>query len=134
MENRKLSGLVFDLERNWETLSKIRDGVEAQLNHAMREKIAAEAKLAENMRQGLTDEFVKTALEHSAAQIDREKAEEDRAVARKERELAEIERQNATQERVAAEEERKEAQLHRVIDLTWKCDQNRFQAGKCHLL
>lgn len=139
MENRKLSDLIFDLERNWETLSKIRDGVEAQLNHGMREKIAAEAKLAADMRQGLTDEFVRTALERSAAQIDREEAEEerikaelDRAAAQKDRELAETERRNAAQERVAAEEERKEAHLHRITDLTWKCKQNRVQAGISH--
>ena len=135
MENRKLSSLIWDLERNWERLSKIRDGVEAQLNHGMRERIAAEADLAENMRQGLTDEFIQTALERSAAQIDRETAEEERtkaemerAAAQKDRELAEIERQNAAQERTAAEDERKEAHTHRVIDLTWKDDQNRFQA------
>jgi hypothetical protein len=138
LENRKLSGLIFDLGRNWETLSKIRDGVEAQLNHGMREKIAAEAKLAEDMRQGLTAEFIKTALERSAAQIDREIAEEERqkaelerAAAQKDRELAETERQNASQERAAAEDERKDAHLHRITDLTWKCEQNRFQAGIC---
>jgi hypothetical protein len=136
MENRKLSGLIFDLERNWETLSKIRDGVEAQLNHGMQEKIAVEAKLAENMRHVLTEEFVKTAWERSAAQIDREMAEEERikaemerAAAQKDREFAEIERRNAAQERVAAEEERKQANLFRVDDLTWKCEQNRFQSG-----
>jgi hypothetical protein len=102
----------------------------------MREKIAVEARLAEGMRQGLTDEFIKTALERSATQIERVKAEEerlkaeaDRVAAQKDRELAETERQNAAEERVAAEEERKKAHLHRVTDLTWKGEQNRFQAG-----
>jgi hypothetical protein len=141
MENRKLSGLIFDLEKNWNTLSKIRDGVEAQLNHGMRKKIATEARLAKEMRQGLTDEFIKAALERSAAQIEREKAEEerlkaesDREAAQKDRELAEAERRNAAQERMAAEEERKEAQLHRITDLTWKCAQNQFQAGIFYIL
>ena len=140
IENRKLASLIFELENNWNTLSKIRDGVEAQLNHEMRSKIAAEAELAGGMRRTLTDEFIKTALERSATQMERDKAEEerlkaevDRAAAQKERELAETERQNAAEERAAAEEERKNAHLHRVNDLRWKCEQNRFQASNFHI-
>ncbi|KAH7364600.1 hypothetical protein BKA65DRAFT_141598 [Rhexocercosporidium sp. MPI-PUGE-AT-0058] len=136
MENRKLAGLVTELERNWVTLSRIRDGVEAQLNKTMRETIAAEATLAEGTKQSLTVEFVKTALERSAAQIEREKAEEergkaeaDRLAAQKDRELAQVERQKAAEEREAAEVERRDAQSHRVTDLTWKTEQMRVQAG-----
>ncbi|KAL5320545.1 hypothetical protein ACEPPN_011354 [Leptodophora sp. 'Broadleaf-Isolate-01'] len=135
-KNRKLDGLLSELERNWVTLSRIRDGVEAQLNKGMRATIAAEATLVEGTKRNLTDEFVKTALERSAAQIEREKAEEergraeaDRVAAQKDRELAELERQKAAEEREAAEEERKSAQSHRATDSMWKTEQIRLQAG-----
>jgi hypothetical protein len=50
VEDRKLGTLLTDLKDDWDRLSRIRDGVEANLNQATREKMPKRSEGEQRMR------------------------------------------------------------------------------------
>ena len=56
VDNRKLSKLIADLQRDSMDLKRVSDSAEAQMNHAIRSDIVAEISKSEKERVAAADE------------------------------------------------------------------------------